>query len=349
MEKRRVYDVWKEYDEFVRSLHLESFEKKKKNAKKRLIDYFKKLLVIFIASFFTTLTFNFFITPNNLFNSGINGIIQVVTRFFCLKNNVNEKNISIIYFYLVFAVNLVIVSATHWFYPHNIEMNSTSIFYVLFQFIWSSIFKISALQKYMFNRLAPDTWSNLSNKNQLGLTLPFYITIGVVSSIIHTYGYSLIYQVKSTPGGLEIITSTLSQNQKGKKNKISISQITKIFGISVVFFITLFNFWMVEDNIELKKCNLIKFITNNLETEQRIENIDDLENFLNSWVSSQKKDKKILNLLKNWSDDPFLEQEPSRIFIHLKTKKHLLDDYKEKKKNLSDDRYDEIIFLERDA
>lgn len=346
MEKRRVYDVWRDYDDFIRSLHLDSANEQEINIRKRKIDYLKKLLVIFIASFFTTLTFHFFITPNNLFNSGINGIIQVLAKYYCSKNNISGESFAIIYFASVFLVNAVIVSAVHWFYPGSIEMNSTAIFYVLFQFIWSSIFKFSALQKYMFNRLAPDTWSNLSNKNQLGLTLPFYITIGLVSSIIHTYGYSLIYQVKSTPGGLEIITSTLSQNQNAKKRKISIGNITKIFGILVIFFITVFNFIVVEDNIDLKKNELINFIDENVDSKKRIRNSQELNDFLEKWVSDKNRDKKILNMLKNWSNDKFLGDDPQRIFSHLKSKEDLLNDYKAKKKSLLDDQYEEIIYFE---
>jgi uncharacterized membrane-anchored protein YitT (DUF2179 family) len=338
MKKRKAYEVWKEYDEFIRSLHLKSIEEQEKDSKQRVINYVKKLLIILIASFFTTLTFQFFITPNSLFNSGINGIIQVLTKYYFLKNGIDEKNYTIAYYISVFFVNLFIVSSVHWFHPENLEMNSTAIFYVFFQFIWSNIFKYSSLQNYVFNRFAPETWSKLSNKNQLGLTLPFYITIGIVSSIIHTYGYSLIYQAKSTPGGLEIITSTLAQsekNDKNKKSKVSIGYFTKMFGIFVVFLITLFNFVVIEDNVNLKRNELVVFINKDQNIYLRRENLD---TFLNDWIKMSSKDREeISNLLKKWSGDDSLEEFPSNINKYLNGKQFLLDYYLEQKAKMEKD------------
>lgn len=134
MKKRQVYEVWQNYDNFIRSLHLKSIEEQRKDSKKRFIHYLIKLLIMIFASFLTTLTFQFLINPNGLFNSGINGVIQVLTSYSFSKYNFNMAYYSNIYYAIVLLVNIMIVSVVHLFYPDNLEMNSTALFYVLFQF-----------------------------------------------------------------------------------------------------------------------------------------------------------------------------------------------------------------------
>jgi uncharacterized membrane-anchored protein YitT (DUF2179 family) len=80
--------------------------------------------------------------------------------------------------------------------------------------------------------------------------LPYYIVIAIVAAIIHTYGYSLIFQAQATPGGLEIFTSHVSYQ---KKSKISISVLMKAFGIIITLLVTIFNFFLIEDNPKMKK------------------------------------------------------------------------------------------------
>jgi multisubunit Na+/H+ antiporter MnhB subunit len=334
MKKRKIYEVWQNYDNFIRSLHLKSLEEQRKDRKKRFINYLIKLLIIFIASFLTTATFQFLINPNGLFNSGINGIIQVIVTYFFSKKNINNTYFPATYYTSVLFVNIIIVSVVDWFYPDNIEMNSTAIFYVLFQFIWSSIFKYTTLQNYIFNRFSPNTWSYLSNNKQLGLTLPFYITIGIISSMIHTFGYRLIYQAKSTPGGLEVITSTLSQNEGTKKNKISIGYLTKIFGIFVIFSITLFNFTIVENDIDVKRNKIINFINIYMEKEdEKIHNWNEATNFINDWINNEKSnsfnneiEKKKHSLtsevFKKWTGDNL--DDPSDVLYYLEDNRSLL-------------------------
>ncbi|CAJ0641493.1 4287_t:CDS:2 [Entrophospora sp. SA101] len=36
-------------------------------------------------------------------------------------------------------------------------------------------------------------------REQLGFTLPFYVTIALLAALIHTYGYSLIFRARATP------------------------------------------------------------------------------------------------------------------------------------------------------
>lgn len=86
--------------------------------------------------------------------------------------------------------------------------------------------------------------------------MPYYIVIAIVAAIVHTYGYSLIFQAQATPGGLEIITSHFSV-QKSKK-KFSIGVFTRYFGISIIFLVTLVNFVWIEDSSKMKRSSLQK-------------------------------------------------------------------------------------------
>jgi uncharacterized membrane-anchored protein YitT (DUF2179 family) len=72
--------------------------------------------------------------------------------------------------------------------------------------------------------------------------LPYYIVIAILAAIIHTYGYSLIFRAQATPGGLEIFTSHFSSQKEKEKSKFSISSLMKMFGIAVIFAVTLVNF-----------------------------------------------------------------------------------------------------------
>jgi uncharacterized membrane-anchored protein YitT (DUF2179 family) len=92
----------------------------------------------------------------------------------------------------------------------------------------------------------------------LSFTLPYYIVIAILAAIIHTYGYSLIFQSQATPGGLEIFTSHFSSG-KGKR-KISIGTLMKVFGLVIIFLVTLINFSLIENNYEMKESLLQKEI-----------------------------------------------------------------------------------------
>jgi uncharacterized membrane-anchored protein YitT (DUF2179 family) len=102
--------------------------------------------------------------------------------------------------------------------------------------------------------------------------LPYYIVIAIVAAIIHTYGYSLIFQAQATPGGLEIFTSHVSSQ---KKSKISISVLMKIFGIIITLLVTIFNFFWVEDNPKIKKSILQREVQEKNLAPNREEEIED--------------------------------------------------------------------------
>jgi uncharacterized membrane-anchored protein YitT (DUF2179 family) len=121
----------------------------------------------------------------------------------------------------------------------------------------------------------------------LSFTLPYYIVIAIVAAIIHTYGYSLIFQAQATPGGLEIFTSHFS-SRKGKK-KFSISTFMKLFGLIIIFSVTLFNFIWIEDSSKMKKSLLTKEIR---EQEKRLEE---------KGLKIEGKETK--DILKDWKKD----------------------------------------------
>jgi len=91
----------------------------------------------------------------------------------------------------------------------------------------------------------------------LGFTLPFYVAIALLAALIHTYGYSLIFKARATPGGLEIISAHLSSQ---KKTKVSLKTLFKLFGFLVVFLITVISFLGINDNPKVKKAELKTYL-----------------------------------------------------------------------------------------
>ena len=108
-----------------------------------------------------------------------------------------------------------------------------------------------------------------------------------MAAIIHTYGYSLIFQAQATPGGLEIFTSHFS-SRKGKK-KVSISTLMKVFGLGIIFLVTLINFTMIEDNSKMKESLLQK------EIEEQKEKLEE--------KGLKIKEKKTKSILEDWKND----------------------------------------------
>jgi hypothetical protein len=76
-----TYNVWKQYNEFIRGLYLEK-PIKKPTGRELTWKFLRKLAIVFIGAFFTTLTFYFLIDPNGLYNSGLNGLLQTVSKWF---------------------------------------------------------------------------------------------------------------------------------------------------------------------------------------------------------------------------------------------------------------------------
>jgi uncharacterized membrane-anchored protein YitT (DUF2179 family) len=55
-----------------------------------------------------------------------------------------------------------------------------------------------------------------TNNILFALSFPFYVVVGAIAAIIHTYGYSIIFRAKATPGGLEIIAAHFASQPKSK-------------------------------------------------------------------------------------------------------------------------------------
>ncbi|CFW92836.1 Putative ABC transporter permease protein [endosymbiont DhMRE of Dentiscutata heterogama] len=281
-----TYNVWHKYNDFIRRLYLER-PLKRPTGKQLTLKYLSKLAIVFFGALFTTLTFYFLIDPNGLYNSGLNGLLQAVSKLIVGRSNIGWGSYYFIYYGLGFVTNLLFILILRALFKAKLEIISTSIFYVLSQIIWTQIFGAFKLREYVFNRFNPSSWQGLSANSQLSFTLPYYIVIAIVAAIIHTYGYSLIFRAQATPGGLEIFTSHFS-SQKGKK-KVSISTLMKIFGLGIIFLVTLINFAVIEDDSQMRKSLLQK------EIEEQKEKFE--ENGLK--ITGRETDA----ILKSWEED----------------------------------------------
>ena len=286
-QNQGTYNIWQQYNEFIRRLYLEK-PVKKPTGRQLTFKYLSKLAIVFIGALFTTLTFYFLIDPNGLYNSGLNGLLQAFSKLIVGRNtNIGWANYYLIYYGLGLLTNILFILALRALFKAKLEIISTSIFYVLSQIIWTQIFGFLKLREYVFNRFNPSSWQGVSASSQLSFTLPYYIVIAVVAAIIHTYGYSLIFQAQATPGGLEIFTSHFS-SRKGKK-KVSISTLMKVFGLVIIFSVTLINFAAIEDNSKMKKSLLQK------EIEEQKEKLEE--------KGLEIKGKKTKRILDDWKED----------------------------------------------
>jgi len=86
--KNTTFNLFTQYEEFIRELHLRA-SIKKPDLKKKLFNYLKKILIIIIGSFVTTFAFYILIDPNNIYNSGFNGLVQIITKLIIGKNNIS--------------------------------------------------------------------------------------------------------------------------------------------------------------------------------------------------------------------------------------------------------------------
>jgi uncharacterized membrane-anchored protein YitT (DUF2179 family) len=315
-QNQNAYNVWQKYNEFIRNLYLEK-PIKKPTGKQLTFKYLSKLGIVFFGALFTTLTFYFLIDPNGLYNSGLNGLLQVGSKLIVGRWNIGWNNYFLLYYGLGLATNLLFIIFLRAFFKAKLEIISTSIFYVLSQIIWTQLFKFLNLREYVFNRLNPNSWQGLSADSQLSFTLPYYIVIAIVAAIIHTYGYSWIFQSQATPGGLEIFTSHFSSG-KGKR-KISIGALMKVFGLVIIFLVTLINFSLVENNYEMKESLLRKEIEDRKkELEEGAAKIENKEThiILREWKDEMNKANE-LEKQKDGDAKKFLKLEKNTAILLL--------------------------------
>jgi len=341
------YNVWRQYDEFIRGLYLEK-ELDKTTGREKTSKFLRKLLIVFFGAFFTTLTFYFLIDPNGLYNSGLNGLIQIFSK---LLVGYSDKISWDVYYFIYYGIgllfNLFFISILKIFFKTKLEIVITSVFYVFSQIIWTQLFKIANLREYFFNRFNPSSWQGIGSQTQ-SFTLPYYIVIALVAAVIHTYGYSLIFQAQATPGGLDILTSHFTSQ---KKTSFSISYLTKIFGFFVIFLVTLINFRWVENNPKMKNSDLQKDIQE-LQTKDEKLYGKNSEQILREWENDMKK---IKNLKQSQESDKIKEvfeiREKNLLLTNLlknKTGENNLEDYPQELHYYSLNEEEKIINLEKE-
>ena len=79
VKDQESYNIWGQYNSFIRQLYLEK-PLKKPTGRQLTLKYLNKLAIVFAGAFFTTLTFYFLIDPNGIYNSGLNGLIQAFSK-----------------------------------------------------------------------------------------------------------------------------------------------------------------------------------------------------------------------------------------------------------------------------
>ncbi|RHZ36510.1 YitT family protein [endosymbiont GvMRE of Glomus versiforme] len=296
---RKDYQVWKRYGDIIRSLHRDS-KRKKVRQREKTLSFLVKLGIVFFAAFFTTLAFTLLLSPNGIYNSGLNGLLQAIFNLLSGYNEGVRANNTLFLFGTAFLINLLIIVILRRFFQGKLEMLSTALVYSLAQLIWSKVFDKLNLSTFMFNNFSPESWG--FGREQLGFTLPFYVTIALLASLIHTYGYSLIFKARATPGGLEIITAHLSSK---KKAKVSLGVLFKFFGFLVVFLITVISFLGIDDNPKVKKAELKTYLwgKNNASEKEFLNAEEDLDQVLKKW----KKKYQIKNDLEKENSE--LEKE----------------------------------------
>ena len=78
-QSQKTYSVWQQYNKFIHELYLGTTIKKP-TGKQLTLKYLGKLAIVFFGALFTTLTFYFLIDPNGLYNSGLNGLLQALSK-----------------------------------------------------------------------------------------------------------------------------------------------------------------------------------------------------------------------------------------------------------------------------
>ncbi len=128
------YNIFEKYRQFIRQLHSET-TLKKPTGKELTLRYLSKLGLVLIGSFFTTLAFYFLIDPNGIYNSGLNGLLQVLSKLIVGHGKLSWANYYLLYYGLGLLSNLLLIFILRFFFKSKLEIISTSIFYVLSQIV----------------------------------------------------------------------------------------------------------------------------------------------------------------------------------------------------------------------
>lgn len=327
------YNLWKAYENQIKVINLKGGKKTKMRG---FVNYLFRIMVVFFSSFFTTLSFDLLISPHGLYNSGLNGLIQLAFNHFWRLGKMEKSSFRKFYYSTSLILNIVIVSVLKLFFNADLELISTSIFYVIFQIFWSILFITWNFKDYVFSCLSPQN----------------YIFIAILAAIIHTFGYLLIFQSNSTPGGIDVIKTYLSSTKEQELK--SVKTVVKYLGFFIVLSIASLDFLILEDNPGVRKNDLLEYLNSNLSNSYN--NVDIMMENITKWedkVSSYEtnSDYKFLNnsndlgnLIIKWSNNEenfysLISHGNNRIFSegYLSTHENLirvLEDLLKDKKNL---------------
>jgi hypothetical protein len=89
--------------------------------------------VVFVAAFFTTLTFSLLLRPNGIYNSGLNGFFQSILNLLTGYSENVRAYYGPFLFGIAFLVNSAIIFILSFFYKGKIRILSTALFYSLAQ------------------------------------------------------------------------------------------------------------------------------------------------------------------------------------------------------------------------
>ena len=287
-KREKTKNVWKRYREIVHSLYLDNEKSQKIRQRDRKRKFLLKNLVVFLAGFLTTLSFALLTKPNGIYNGGLNGLLQVIFNSLAGRFEAIRLYNNYFLFGTALLINLSIIAVLWRFFSGKLNTLSTALTYSLAQLFWNWVIDKLKISGYLFNSFVVKDWTKPEKK---ALALPFYLVLALLAAVIHTYGYSLIFKVQGTPGGLEIFTSHFSQVKK--KGKVALTFLFKLFGLLIIFLITLFSYIWIKDNHRVKKAELKTYLwEKNQATESKfIRPGQTLEQVIQGWKTNQQQQK----------------------------------------------------------
>jgi uncharacterized membrane-anchored protein YitT (DUF2179 family) len=108
-------------------------KKKKVRRREKARSFLVKLGIVFFAAFFTTLAFTLLLSPNGIYNSGLNGFLQAIFRLLSGYSEIISAHNNLFLFGTAFLINLLIIAILRRFFQGKLEMLSTALFYSLAQ------------------------------------------------------------------------------------------------------------------------------------------------------------------------------------------------------------------------
>lgn len=279
-KKNSTIGLWEQYNELIRSIHISNSKKKSSSFKKKILDYLKRSIIIFIGAAFTTAAFYFFIEPNNIFNSGLNGFLQVIAKVL-----VPEASSFIFFRFIYYGLSLLVNFFLVFFLwkkdDADINTTSTCLVYIFSQLIWSFVFD-------KVNFLFSDLRSSGYNLNYPSYELPFLIVIALIASLIHGFGKSIIMKVQGTVGGHDLVISHF--NAKKRKNifGISVNKAAKIFNFVIIMIIMLVNGLIIEES-KVIKINILKRDWEKEINDNILKKKEDFYSFVSKWIKYKEK------------------------------------------------------------